>query len=206
MHLGENSSMYKKYLFFLSSIIIFGVSACGSTTEEPTISAEAIAQTAAAEAWLAVTQTQAALPTATIQPTSTPEPTITPAPTLPPLPTLSQATPVSVATIDPCNQVPPIEPKGKLVKIEIRNDSQGSANLALGMNSPNDFDECVTYSFEIGKTRTIEQSVLTACYWGYAWINGAEVSTARTGGTLLCLTDASQTYRIKITKETIEFY
>ena len=198
--------MNKKYLLTISIIIITITSACGGSAE-PTISAEAIAQTAVAEAWLAITQTQAAMPTPTIQPTSTPEPTLVLLPTLPPLPTLSGQTPVSVApTTDPCNQVPPIEPQGKVVRVEIKNEAQGPANLGFGMNSPNDKNECVTYSFEIGVGKVAAQNVLIGCYWGYAWINGAEVSNARTGGTLLCLTDANQTYHVRITKETISLY
>jgi len=198
--------MNKKYLIILMIIITTITTACGGSSE-PAMSAEAIAQTAQAEAWLAITQTQEALPTATIQPTSTPEPTITLLPTLPLLPTLSQETPVSVGpTEDPCNQVPPIEPQGTTTRVEIKNEAQGPANLAFGMNSPNDKKECVTYSFEIGVGRVEAQKVLTGCYWGYAWITGSEVSNARTGGELLCLTDPNLVYHVRITKETISLY
>jgi hypothetical protein len=78
--------MKKKFLYIVSILLIVILAACG--TAEPTMSADDIADTAIADAWLAVTLTQAALPTATsVPPTFTPEPTVTPFPTLPLLPT-----------------------------------------------------------------------------------------------------------------------
>ena len=55
--------MKKKLLTIISILIVITVAACGSP--EPTMSAEEIANTAVADAWIAITQTQAALPTAT---------------------------------------------------------------------------------------------------------------------------------------------
>ncbi len=196
--------MKKKFLYLVTTLIIITLSACGSA--EPDLSSDDIANTAIANAWIALTQTQAALPTATpVTPTSTPEPTATLAPTLPPLPTIATIVQPTIAapTTDICNQVPPLEPKGKVTNIEFQNDSQGQVNLAFGMNTPNDKSECVTYSFGLGRGDVVSAKVLVGCYWGYGWVTGDEPSVARTGGSILCLTDPSLTYHVVITKETI---
>lgn len=199
--------MRQKFLLTVSILTALVLSACGGDAT-PTLSADAIAQTAVAEAWLVITQTVAAAPTATpIPPTNTPEPTATLAPTLAliPIPTLPPATTAAeaVPTTDQCNQPPPLESKGTLTTVEFKNESDGQVNLAFGMNSPNDKGECVTYSFGLGRGDVFSAKVLTGCYWGYAWITGSEPSVARTGGSLLCLKDASLIYHVTISKETI---
>ncbi len=196
--------MHKNYVTFLSILVITVLSACGSA--EPAISAEDIANTAMAAAWISITQTQAALPTATsIPPSFTAEPTFTPPPTLQPIPTLAPATLAAGPTIDPCNQVPPIEPQGTLVTVEFENQSGGSLNLAFGMNTPNDRNECVTYSYTLGNSTVSSTKVLAGCYWGYGWVTAKEPSVAKSGSSLLCLTDPSLIYHVVITKERIEF-
>jgi len=193
--------MKKKFLYIVSVVLITSLVACGSA--EPTMSAEDIANTAVADAWIAITQTQAALPTATlVPPTNTPEPTAMLLPTLPPLPTLAPAT-VAVPTTDTCNQVPVAEPLGTMTNVEFTNQSQGQVNLSFGMNTPNDKGECFTYSFSLGMGDTVSAKVLTGCYWGYAWITAPEPSNARTGDVLLCMPDSLPTYHVVITKETI---
>lgn len=200
--MGLGDQMKQKFLLAISIITILVLSACGSA--EPALSAEDISNTAVAEAWLVVTQTQAAMPTSTpIPPTLTPEPTATLAPTLA-LPTLPPATIAVAATATPeCNQAPTTDTKGTQVSVEFKNESEGQVNLAFGMNNPNDKGECFTYSFGVGRGDIYTAKVLTGCYWGYAWITGSEPSVARTGGDILCLTDPNATYRITITKETI---
>ena len=193
--------MKKKFLTILSILIVITISACGSA--EPTMSAEDLASTAMANAWISITQTQAALPTATTIPTNTPEPTATLLPTIPPLPpTIAPAT-VAGPTVDVCNQIPVAKPNGAVTTIEIRNQSQGQANLSFGMNTPNAQGECFTYSFSLGMGDTVTAQVLTGCYWGYAWITAQEPSNARSGDSLLCLPDSLPTYHVVITKETI---
>lgn len=202
--MGYGEQMKKNYLTILLILIITIMSACGPAPE-PTLTTEEISNTAIANAWIAMTQTQAALPTATpIPPTFTLEPTATFAPTLAPLPTLTLAA-AAGPTTDPCNQPPSPEPKGKLVTVEFKNDSEGQVNLAFGMNTPNDKGECVTYSYGLGRGDTSSTKVLIGCYWGYAWITGNEPSVARTGSKILCLTDSNLTYHVVITKERIEF-
>ncbi len=193
--------MKKKFLYIVSVVLITSLVACGSA--EPTMSAEDIANTAVADAWIAITQTQAALPTATlVPPTNTPEPTATLQPILPTLPPLIQAT-VAAPTTDTCNQVPVEKPQGNLTNVEFRNQSQGQANLSFGMSVPNDKGECFTYSFSLRMGDEVPAKVLAGCYWGYAWINADDPSNARTGDTILCLTDPNATYHVIITKETI---
>lgn len=194
--------MNKKFLTIVSILITLTISACGSA--EPTMSAEDIANTAVANAWVAITQTQAALPTATlVPPTFTPEPTVTLAPTLPPLPPTIAPPTVAVPTTDICNQIPVEKPKGAQTNVEFTNQSQGQVNLSFGMNKPNDKGECFTYSFSLGMGDTVSAKVLTGWYWGWAWVNASEPSNASNGS--LLLTDPSVTYHIIITKETINF-
>lgn len=197
--------MQKKFFYVTSILIILSLSACGSA--EPTLSPQDQVSTAMAEAWFVITQTQAALPTSTpIPPTNTPEPTLTPPPTIPILPTLPAVTAAVVPTQSECNQVPPLEPQGAQVKIEIKNESNGSVNLSLGMNSPNEQKECVTYSFVLpNNNNPIAANVLAGCYWGWGWVDGDEDSIARNGSQLLCMTDTNVIYKILVTKERVEF-
>ncbi|MCQ3935596.1 MAG: hypothetical protein DPW18_00980 [Chloroflexi bacterium] len=197
--------MKQKFLLAFSILTILSLSACGGAA--PTLTAEEIAYTAVAQAWLAITQTQAVAP-----PTSTPVPPTTaplftdtvPAPTLEALPILPTSTAVVVASpTAQCNQIPVAEPKGALVTVEFKNESPGSANLAFGMNSPNDKGECFTYSFSIGKGDVVTSKVAAGCYWGYAWITADEPSVARSGGNIYCLTDTTKVYHITILEETI---
>lgn len=199
--------MIQKFLITVSILATLALSACGSGEATPEISSEDIAATAVAQAWAVITQTAAAMPTLTpIPPSFTPQPTNTAAPTLAPLPTLPSAPQAAMATATPeCIAIPEPKPKGNLVNAEFYNDSQGSANLSFGMNTANDKGECYTYTFVIGKGDAVNTKVLAGCYWGYAWITGEENSVARSGDKILCLTDANAVYKIRITKERVDF-
>ena len=59
--------MKKKYPTFLSILLIVVISACGPAPT-PTLSVADVQGTAVANAWIAITQTQAAIPTATQTP------------------------------------------------------------------------------------------------------------------------------------------
>jgi hypothetical protein len=203
--MGSGEQMKQKFLLVISILVIVTLSACGAEAT-PTISAADIASTAMADAWIAVTQTQAAMPTNTpIPPTFTPQPTFTFVPTQPILPTLTPAV-VAAATQDECNQVPIEKPQGAQVRVKFVNKSEGLVNLSFGMNSPNSKGECVTYSYTIGVFEEPVVTVLVGCYWGYAWITGDEPSVARTGSTILCVDDPNKVPPIWITKETIYFH
>lgn len=201
--------MKQKILITISILAMLALSACGGTeAATPEMSAEDIAATTVAQAWLVVTQTAAAMPSPTpVPPIFTPQPTATAAPTLGLLPTQPVAAPAGVvATATPeCNQIPAPEPKGNLVTVEFYNESKGSVNLAYGMMSPNDKGECYTYSFSLGVDSTSSNKVLAGCYWGYAWITGSETSVARSGDSVMCLTDSAVVYKVVITKERVDF-
>jgi hypothetical protein len=133
-------------------------------------------------------------PTATI--------TNTPAPTFTFVPTFAPVTPTS--TTSPCNQPPFANTKGVLVPVKFVNKSGGQVNLSFGMNSPNDFGECITYSYTLGAFDTPSVKVLTGCYWAYAWIEGSKPSTAQSVE-LLCLNDPGLEPDIVIGTEIIAF-
>jgi hypothetical protein len=206
--MGYGEQMNKNYLIILSIIVIMAISACGPAPE-PTLTAQQISDTAVANAWIAITQTQAAIPTATATavPTATftPPPTFTFVPTVPPA-TIAVNDPAAATTTDPCNQPPIDKPQGAQVKVKFVNKSDGIVNLAFGMNSPNSKKECVTYSYTLGVFEESVVTVLAGCYWGYAWITGDKPSVARTGSTILCVDDPNKTPPIWITKETIYFH
>ncbi len=197
--------MKRKYLIILSILLITIISACGPAPT-PTLSAADVQGTAVANAWVAITQTQAAIPTATQTPipptlTFTPLPTFTPYPTLVPV----VATLPDTAATDPCNEPPPVKTQGDKVKIKFVNKSNGNVTLSFGMTQENSFKECGTYSFYISKFDEPVVEVLAGCYWGYGWVDGKEPSTAQTPD-VLCVTDKSKTTAVWINTEVIAFH
>jgi hypothetical protein len=200
-----------KRIFAVSILIIITLSACGAAPA-PTMNLADAQNTAVAAAWLAVTQTQAALPTVTLAPTSTSTPvppTETPAsivtlfPTVPPQ---EQSVPLAgAATVDPCNQIPTAKPKGLLVSVKFINKTEGDVNLSFGMATPNKIGECFTYSYTLGRYDAPVVKVLAGCYWGYGWVTGNKPSTTRTTK-WLCLTDPAQEPDVWIGVETINFH
>jgi hypothetical protein len=193
--------MKKKFLYIISTLVILVAVACGPAPE-PTLRAEDVAGTAAADAWLAVTLTQAAIPTNTA--TSTPTPTLLPTFTLVPTlfapPTAVLAIPTTPA-VNPCYNPPPPEPKGQQVQIKLVNNSKGLVDLSLGMQNPNNQGECATYFFRLGRYDQTVVTVLAACYWGYAYITDP-TSNAQTASNL-CLFETSKTVPISIGAEVI---
>jgi len=198
--------MKKKYPTILLILFISIISACGPTPV-PTLSAADVQSTAVANAWVAITQTQAAIPTATQTPIP-PPPTIafTPLPTFTPYPTLvPAATLPDTSAKDPCDEPPPIKPEGDMVKIKFVNKSDGNVNLSFGMMKENDKKECGTYGFSIGRYEEPEVQVLAGCYWGFGWVDGNKPSTTQTSD-VLCVTDTSKATAIWITSEVISFH
>jgi hypothetical protein len=199
--------MKRKFISVISVLVIAALSACGPAPT-PTMSVGDIQGTAMADAWIALTQTQAAIPTATQTPIPpTPTITITPAPTatLMLLPTLVPATLPDTSATNPCNEPPPADPIGTKVKVKFLNKSNGNVTLSFGMMQENDKKECGTYSFSLGQYEEPEVEVLAGCYWGYAWIDGKVPSTAKTINSL-CVTDTSKITAIWINAEVISFH
>jgi hypothetical protein len=200
----HGEKMKRKLMSVLSVLIIAVLSACGSDAT-PTMSVADAQNTAIAAAFVALTQTQAAIPTATETPVPpTPTETFTPAPTNTAFPTLVPPTLPDTSATDPCNEPPPIEPVGATVKVTFSNKADGSLNLAFGLTKENDKKECGTYNFTIGRYEQPEVTVLAGCYWGYAWILDPP-STAKTPN-VICLTDTSKTYSVWITSEVINIH
>jgi hypothetical protein len=196
--------MKRKVVSVISVLIITILSACGPAAT-PTLSVADVQGTAVAQAWLAMTMTQLAMPTATqtpIPPTATMTPL--PPPTLAPIPTLVPATLPGVATLNPCNDVPPVKPKGDVVKVIFLNKTDSSVNLSFGMVQENSLKECGTYNFTLNRYDEPEVTILAACYWGYGWVT-SPASTPQTSNNL-CVTDKNKTYQIWITKDLIAFH
>jgi len=173
-------------------LVILTLTACGGgAAPAPTLDLTAVQNDALTQAWIVVTQTQAALPTNTATPIP---PTDTPFPTFPALPTVAPVVATVVPPTNPadvCGQVPPQKPQGAQVKVEFVNKTNSQVNLSFGMNTPNDQGECVTYSFTLGATQTLDATVLAGCYWGYGWVFKNPPSTSRTPS-LICLDDPNK--------------
>ncbi len=196
--------MKSKSPLIVSLIITLFLSACGPAPE-PTLSANDVANTAVANAWISVTLTQAALPTATATLTPLPPtPTWTPLPTMTLIPTGVPATATLSAAQDPCNQPPPSEPKGTMVQVQFINKSNGSVSLSFGMEQANSLGECGTYGFSIGRFDSPVVNVMAGCYWAYGWVTGDKTSTTQTTNDL-CVPDKSQIWQIQIGPEVVEF-
>lgn len=196
--------MKRRLSLVLTALLLVVLSACGAEAT-PTLTVEQIIGTANADAFAALTQTQAAMPTATETPIPpTPTLTFTPAPTFTPFPTVIPPTLPDTSATDPCNEPPPPEPTGAMVKVKFLNKSEGTVNLAFGMTQENTQKECGTYNFTLGRYEEPEVTILAACYWGYAWILDPE-SIAKTPD-VLCVTDTSKSYTVWITSEIISFH
>jgi hypothetical protein len=204
----NGEKMQRKLMSVISILVIAALSACGPEAA-PTLSVADIQSTAVAQAWVALTQTQASLPTATqtpIPPTATTAFTPLPTATLMLIPTLAPAATLPDASAtNPCNEPPPAEPKGDLVKIKFLNKSNGNVTLSFGMMKENEEKECGTYSYSLGKYEEATVQVLAGCYWGYAWVDGKVPSTSKTVDSL-CVTDTSKTTAIWINAEVINFH
>jgi hypothetical protein len=132
-----------------------------------------------------IAMTQAAIPTATETPV--PSPTPLPSPTIPPLPT---AVPPTIeptkSSGDDCDHIFDLNSSGNARStVRINNLTKGSVNLSLGMWQKNDFGQCGYLGFVIPKGQSITvQMPMTyrgPCWWGYAWVNGSQPSTAQGG-------------------------
>jgi hypothetical protein len=196
--------MKRKFISLISVLVIAILSACGPAPT-PTMSVADIEGTAIADAWVALTQTQAAIPTATETPIPpTPTATFTPPPTIAPLPTLVPPTLPDTSATDPCDEPPPALPKGTLVKVRFLNKTDSTVNLSFGMTKENDKKECGTYSYTIGRYEEPEVQVLAGCYWGWAWVLDPP-SISKTPD-VLCITDTSKTTSVWINAEVISFH
>ncbi|CAG1005939.1 hypothetical protein ANAEL_03374 [Anaerolineales bacterium] len=196
--------MKRKSMFAISVLVIAALTACGPEPT-PTLSVVDAQNTAIAAAWVALTQTQAAMPTATATPIPpTPTLTFTPAPTFTPFPTAVPATLPDTSATDPCDEPPPQEPKGAVVKVLFLNKSDSTVNLSFAMAKENDQKECGTYSFTIGRYEEPEVTVLAGCYWGWGWV--LDPPSIAKSPDALCVTDTGKTTSIWITNEVISFH
>jgi hypothetical protein len=146
-----------KYLWASTAILGLLISACGTQTAEPSISAEDIQSTSIAAAFTIVAETQAAIPTntplpptETASPTSLPTDTFTPSPTSDPLlitPTLApSSTPQSSNSTgdDPCNK-PLLSWQGPSTSIALAYDYSGQSkddSVVVSLWVMTDLGEC----------------------------------------------------------------
>lgn len=197
--------MKRKFVPVISILVIAVLSACGPAPT-PTLSVADLQGTAVAQAWVAITLTQLAMPTATQ--TSIPTATLTPLPTATQFPTLAPPTIAPTAGEDPCNLPPPTDPKGPLVRVKFVNKSEGNAILSFGMIQPNTLGECGTYGYTLGRYDQPVVTILAGCYWAFAWIDKVDSNQSSTAKNInpLCITDPAKEPDIWISAEVVNFH
>ena len=200
----------KRKTFHILLVILAAIPAACGPAPTPAMSVADLQSTAIADAWAAVTQTQAAMPTSTstptvIPPTETMIPTVMAFPTLSTLPTLLPAIPVGSPTADRCQDVAPTKPEGTTARVKFVNKAEAPLDLHFGMKSANELGECGIYYFSLGRYDQPVVTVLAGCYWAYAYINGNKPSNAK-NMEWLCLVDPALEPDIWIGKETIGFH
>jgi len=196
----------KRKLTFLALLLLMAASPACSPAAAPTLPAEDARATALANAWVAITLTQAALPTATetpVPPTPTfPPPTLTAPPLV--LSTLAPVISTDTPAPDSCNLPPPLDPQGATVKIKFVNNTDSELNLSFAMASQNEEKECGTYTLSMGRYDQPEITVLAGCYWAWAWVLSPPSNALSPQA--LCVTDTTKTTSIWISPEVIGFH
>jgi hypothetical protein len=142
----------------LGAVLVLLVSACGSAPDAnsaPTLSGEAVQNTAIAAAFTLVAQTQAAIPTNTLPPpsetptlaptfTNTPEPSptldlLSLSPTL--VPTFTAQPTTAASGNDPCNK-PLTKWQGPSASFNVVNETKPKGEIILLMSVSTPFGEC----------------------------------------------------------------
>lgn len=200
----------KKKILAVASALIFVLTACGAPST-PQLGVLDMQNTALAASWTQIAMTQAAMPSPTpIPPTFTPEPTSTIAaltfptadPLLQPVAPAFPAVPQGSPTPDCTLPLIPGSEKGTRTQVKFVNESKGSVNLSFGMYTANELGECGTYTFSFGSFESPVVSVLTGCYWAYAWVTGNKPSTAKSTNAI-CISAPNPVIGITVTSEWI---
>ncbi len=198
--------MKRRLMSVISILAVALLAGCGPAAT-PTMSVADAQATAMADAWLALTQTQAAIPPATETPipatptvTSTPLPLI---PTIPPPPAFTDT-----PEVDACDLPAPLEPIGTTVKVKFVNKTDSTLNLSFAMIQANAENECGIYSYSLSRYDEPVVDVLAGCYQAWAWIDASGNIPSSNAQSLqaLCVTDPGKTTSIWITAEVINFH
>ena len=200
-----------KNIWMLLIIGVLMLTACGPTPE-PTMSPADVQGTAMAAAMTMVSETQAAIPTATpIPPTDTPTETPLPTNTVPPL-SLETATQAQVVSVFPTNTQassasgsndacngPLIDYAGESATLKITNNTKPKGPLTISLYADTLMGECgyLSASFEGSGRMTIPLGNFTAC----AIVNSKKPFTACTTFRIT----GSGNYQLIIAQESIKF-
>jgi hypothetical protein len=186
-----------KHIWIIFIIAALTLTACGPEPE-PTMSPADVQGTAMAAAMTMVSETQAAIPTATpIPPTEPPTATPLPTNTVPPLvletPTLAQAAvgvlptntavPASSGSNDPCNQ-PLTSWGGESAQITLKNNTKPRGTVTASLFFTSSFGECgyISAQFDSSTTLTVPVGVFSAG----AFVDGPKDFKIFGGGIIIC--------------------
>ena len=191
-------------------VIMLIISACGAggPPATPTINPVDLQSTMLAAAARIVLETQAAIPTATLQPTATITNTPAPTATFPPLPSSEAAfTPIpggNSGVEDPCiNTVLPESLAGKTIRIRIDNPTKAALKVSVYLlqSGPQSVCGYRSYSLAAGESLVINDLV-EGCYTLWAWNPDPDAYFIVTNGTS-CI-DTSDTWVFDISTGSIK--
>ena len=191
-------------------VVMLIISACGAPSPQatPTINPVDLQSTMLAAAARIVLETQAAIPTATLQPTATITNTPAPTATFPPLPSSEAVfTPVpgeNSGAGDPCvNTVLPKSLQGKPIKIRVDNPTKATLNVSVYLlqSGPQGVCGYRSYTLAAGQSLVINDLV-EGCYTLWAWNPDPKDYFIVTNGTT-CL-DASASWTFDISTSSIK--
>ncbi len=179
----------------LALMIMLIISACGAkATPPPALSAVDMQFTAAAVALTMFAETQAAVPTATLQPTETVTNTPAPTNTFLPVSSLTAAVTDNSESADPCEDkvLPPVL-EGKTVKLRINNSTKVTVNVSVYLNRTIPPVVCGyrAYSIEPGQSIVITDMV-EGCFTLWAWNPDQDNYFIVTNGAASCIDSSYQ--------------
>jgi hypothetical protein len=193
--------IFKPALFALAILL----AAC-APQGTPTLSSADVAGTAVAEAWIRVTQTAAAIPTAT--PTEPPSPTPLPPPaTFTPLapPTLDIAllpSPTSTSSGDECWKPLVVSSNAKMTRLRLQNETKGPVILTIYLHKT-PFGDCGYTGYNIGKGERVFIDYPQGCYDFSAFLNDPKNPGKSFGGGAGTCANNSDLWVVKIGKDII---
>jgi hypothetical protein len=158
--------------------VILILSACGANPPEATstpVNMAELQKTVVVAAFTVIAETQAAIPTATLQPTATVTNTPAPTPTFVPVPSSEAAsTPLPGAISgaeDPCiYEVLPATLAGKPIKIRVDNPTKATLNVSVYLQQTTPQSVCGYRSYTLAPQQALViNDLVEGCYTLWAW-------------------------------------
>ncbi len=190
-------------ILILTAVLVLGACGAGGPPATPTINAVDLQSTMMSAALRIVAETQAAIPTATLQPTATITNTPPPTSTFPPLPSPDIAfTPlpgVNPSGADPCiYQTLPAPLVGDRIRVRIDNPTSSTLMVSVNLQQTGPQSLCGYRGYTLAAHESLVlNDLVVGCYTLWAWNPDPQDYFMVTNGTS-CL-DSSNTWTFDIT-------